>query len=332
MGKQPIFGEKVVADELASGERASDDAVLLAVAAQQKEDLSLEGVARPIGIEVTQERVFLEDLQEDVGGQCLAEKARQGRFADPDGPFNGDIGVGGHGESPERAAVASLYTQRDSVANLKPLHQRYVWESVDTVDTCGGLDLGAQELLWLEQARRGDQAAFSRLVEAYQRPVYNLAYRMLGNAAEAEEAAQETFVRMYTKLHTYQAGRKLASWVLSIASHYCIDRLRRRRITWLSLDDDKIASVMPSRQPSPEELALRREACDEVQDCIAELEPGYQVPLILRYWQGLSYQEIAEVMGISVSAVKTRLHRSRLQIAGRAQAHPALVASTLALR
>jgi len=94
-----------------------------------------------------------------------------------------------------------------------------------------------QELLWLEQARRGDQTAFSRLVEAYQRPVYNLCYRMLGNAPEAEDAAQETFVRMYTKLHTYQPDRKLSSWVLSIASHYCIDRLRLRRGQWLSLDE-----------------------------------------------------------------------------------------------
>jgi RNA polymerase sigma-70 factor, ECF subfamily len=195
-----------------------------------------------------------------------------------------------------------------------------------------GLDVEAQEHFWLDQARRGDQAAFSNLVEAYQRPVYNLAYRMLGNAAEAEEAAQETFVRMYTKLHTYQSDRKLVSWVLSIASHYCIDRLRRRRINWLSLDDDPIASVLPSHQLNPEELALRRETCDEVQDCISELDPGYRVPLILRYWQELSYEEIAEVMGISVSAVKSRLHRARLQIAGRAQAHPAMVAHALALR
>ena len=228
--------------------------------------------------------------------------------------------------------MTPLYTQHDSSANLKPLRQRHVWESVSTEGIGSGLDVEAQELLWLDQARRGDQAAFSRLVEAYQRPVYNLAYRMLGNAAEAEEVAQETFVRIYTKLHTYQPDRKLASWVLSIASHYCIDRLRRRRITWLSLDDDPIASVLSSHQPSPEELALRREAFDEVRDCIAELAPGYRAPLILRYWQGLSYEEIAEVMGISVSAVKSRLHRARLQIAGRAQAHPALVASTLALR
>jgi len=202
---------------------------------------------------------------------------------------------------------------------------------VNTEASGSGLIVEAQERLWLDQARSGDQAAFAKLVEAYQRPVYNLAYRMLGNAAEAEEATQETFVRTYTKLHTYQPDRKLVSWVLSIASHYCIDRLRRRRINWLSLDDELVASVLPSRQPNPEEFALRREARDEIQDCIATLEPAYRTPLILRYWHGLSYEEIAEVMGISVSAVKSRLHRARLQIAGRAQTHPAIV-DALALR
>ena len=171
-----------------------------------------------------------------------------------------------------------------------------------------------QELLWLEQARRGDQAAFSRLVEAYQRPVYNLCYRMLSNAPEAEDAAQETFVRMYTKLHTYQPDRKLSSWVLSIASHYCIDRLRRRRGQWLSLDEEPVATTLPSQNRGPEELALRAESRDEVQRLVDMLPAAYRVPLILRYWHDLSYAEIAEVMGLTVQAVKSRLHRARLQV------------------
>jgi RNA polymerase sigma-70 factor, ECF subfamily len=174
-----------------------------------------------------------------------------------------------------------------------------------------------QEMVWLEHARRGDQAAFSRLVEAYQAPVYNLAYRMLGNAAEAEDAAQETFVRMYTKLSTYQPDRKLSSWVLSIASHYCIDRLRRRRINWLSLDDEPLATVLPAGERGPEDTVLRAESRDELQKLVNQLEPSYRVPLILRYWHDLSYQEIADIMGLSVQAVKSRLHRARLQMAQR---------------
>ncbi|MCX7671170.1 MAG: sigma-70 family RNA polymerase sigma factor [Anaerolineae bacterium] len=147
--------------------------------------------------------------------------------------------------------------------------------------------------------------------------MYNLAYRMLGNAAEAEDATQETFVRLYTKLATYDPSRKLASWVLSIASHYCIDRLRRRRIHWLSLDEEPFGAVLPGQQPDPEESALRSEARAEVQEAVMCLAPSYRLPLILHYWYGLSYEEIAEIMGISVQAVKSRMHRARLQLAER---------------
>jgi RNA polymerase sigma-70 factor (ECF subfamily) len=190
--------------------------------------------------------------------------------------------------------------------------------SVKAVSTAGEMSAETQETLWLEQARRGDQAAFCRLVEAYQRPVYNLAYRMLGNAVEAEDAAQETFVRMYTKLDTFEPSRKLVSWVLSIASHHCIDRLRRRRVTWLSLDEEPVAAVLPSHQPGPEETALRHEAWSEVQASVMQLDPSYRAPLILRYWHNFSYEEISATMGISVQAVKSRLHRARLQVAERA--------------
>lgn len=176
------------------------------------------------------------------------------------------------------------------------------------------MNQAAQELEWLKQARAGDRAAFAQLVNAYQGPVYNLCYRMLGSAPEAEDATQETFVRVYSKLQTYQADKKLSSWILSIASHYCIDRLRRRHGDALSLDDEEVAAVMPSRQAGPEESAMRNEARDEVQAAVNRLEPAYRVPLILRYWHDLSYTEIAEVMGLTVQAVKSRLHRARLQM------------------
>lgn len=171
-----------------------------------------------------------------------------------------------------------------------------------------------QEFVWLEQARRGDRHAFSQLVTAYQGPVFNLAYRMLGNTVEAEDATQETFIRMYSKLHTYQPDHKLSSWVFSIASHYCIDRLRRRRGEWISLDEEPVAMMVPSRTPGPEESAQRAEVRDEVQRLVDRLAPAYRVPLILRYWHDLSYAEIADVMGLTVQAVKSRLHRARLQM------------------
>ena len=172
-----------------------------------------------------------------------------------------------------------------------------------------------QELAWLTQAQRGDVNAFVQLVEAYKRPVYNLAYRMLGNATDAEDATQETFLRMYAKLHTYRPERKLASWVLSIAAHYCIDRLRRRRIPFVSLDDESVE--LTSRQPLPEEVLLDGEARGEVHALVARLTPEYRAPVILHYWYDLTYKEIAEVMGLTPQAVKTRLHRARQQMAAK---------------
>src|SRR5918997_410060 len=99
------------------------------------------------------------------------------------------------------------------------------------------MEPNSAELGWIEAAQRGDHTAFARLVETYTQPVYNIAYRMLGSGAEAEDAAQEVFLRAYLKLATYDRERKFSTWLLSIASNYCMDVLRRRRATLLTLDD-----------------------------------------------------------------------------------------------
>lgn len=88
-------------------------------------------------------------------------------------------------------------------------------------------------------AQRGDKAAFAQIVAEFQTPVYNLAYRMLGNRNDAEDAAQETFLRAYAQLKTYDPGQSFGTWLLSVAAHYCIDRLRRRKFQWLSFDDPR---------------------------------------------------------------------------------------------
>jgi len=176
----------------------------------------------------------------------------------------------------------------------------------------------SEEQTWIAQALAGDRGAFGRLVEAYQVPVYNLAHRMLGNALEAEDAAQEAFLRAYAKLHTYRPERKFSTWVLSITSHYCIDRLRRRRFTWLSLEEPLPPGSLQSDHGLPEEAALRSEAREEVCCLLDGLEPAYRAPIVLRYWHDLSYEEIAATLGITLAAVKTRLHRARLKLAQQA--------------
>jgi RNA polymerase sigma-70 factor (ECF subfamily) len=173
-------------------------------------------------------------------------------------------------------------------------------------------------------ARAGDQSAFGRLVMAYQKPVYNLAYRMLGNAAEAEEAAQEAFLRAYTHLRTYDPQRRFSSWLMSIASHYCIDRLRRRRINWLPLKDEiatpgdsaELAELnMTSATPNPEAVVAQQEREAYIQGLLAELSPTDRAAITLHYWYDCSYQEIAETLDLTVSAVKSRLYRARRALA-----------------
>jgi RNA polymerase sigma-70 factor (ECF subfamily) len=177
-----------------------------------------------------------------------------------------------------------------------------------------------EEKVWIRQAVAGDREAFTRLVEAYQVPVYNLAYRMLGDAREAEDAAQETFLRAYTRLTTFQTDKKFSSWLLAIASNHCIDRLRRRRFTWLSLDELPFLEQAASERNQPEEAAIQQEKRDEVHKMLDQLPPQYRAAVILRYWYDLSYREIAEVMGTTESAIKSRLYRAREMLAQRAMA------------
>jgi RNA polymerase sigma-70 factor (ECF subfamily) len=174
-----------------------------------------------------------------------------------------------------------------------------------------------QEKLWVAQALRGDQRAFMNLVDAYKTPVYNLCYRMLGDAVEAEDAAQETFVRVYTHLKAYDPQQKLSSWILSVASHHCIDRLRRRHIGWMSLDDLGQTRWLAGEALRAEETVIERESCAEVQDMLQALPADYRLVIVLRYWQDLSYAEIARVVGSTESAIKSRLHRARRMLAER---------------
>ena len=127
------------------------------------------------------------------------------------------------------------------------------------------------DLATIERAHAGDQSAFASLVEAYQTPVYNLCYRVLGNPHDAEEAAQEA--RAYTRLSSYDPARSFKTWIFSIAHHYCIDRLRRRRLTCLSLDDEPSLETAAWRSPgmTPEETALRAEREADIQGLLALL-------------------------------------------------------------
>lgn len=166
--------------------------------------------------------------------------------------------------------------------------------------------------------------AFAGLVKLYEANVYNLCYRMLGEAAEAEDATQETFLRAYRQLQRYDSSRPFKTWLLAIGSHHCIDRLRRRRPNQLSLDgepdNEQVALSDPC--PNPEEVSLEREQSARIQALLAGLAPEDRSVIVMRYWHDLSYEEIAEATGHTVSAVKSRLHRARAAMAVRLRQEP----------
>ena len=187
-----------------------------------------------------------------------------------------------------------------------------------------GIDRG--EARWLERARQGDPQAFAELVEAYQKPVFNLCYRMLGEGGEAEDAAQESFLRAYTNMRRYDPSRPFSTWMLSIASHYCIDQLRRRRLPLDSLEELNPWEEPADQAPGPETAAARRQGREAARALLARLGPQDRAVVVLRYWEERSTEEIAGMLSLTVKAVKSRLHRARKQMAeawGEAQAEPA---------
>jgi RNA polymerase sigma-70 factor (ECF subfamily) len=173
----------------------------------------------------------------------------------------------------------------------------------------------AEERDWLRRARLGEAEAFSRLVEAYQMPVFNLCYRMLGDADLAEEASQEAFLKAFRNLAAYDPRRPFRTWLLSIAAHHAIDGIRRRRLATVPLDDLPIEADPLDRAPGPEALLVQRETAQEVDRWLRSLAPRDRAVMILRYWYDLSYEEMADMLQTSVSGIKSRLHRARKQIA-----------------
>jgi RNA polymerase sigma-70 factor (ECF subfamily) len=166
----------------------------------------------------------------------------------------------------------------------------------------------------LQQALTGDDDAFTLLVEMYQTPVYNMCYRMLSNEMAAEDAAQETFWRAYKALDRYDTSRKFGTWILSIAAHYCIDQQRRKRPVNFSIDEFE-EEIFASHEDGPEKSLANQQEDNQLHQVINGLKPKDQAAIILFYWHELSIDEISEMLSMTPSAVKSRLHRARKQIA-----------------
>lgn len=170
-----------------------------------------------------------------------------------------------------------------------------------------------EEIGWVNRAKEGDQAAFEAIFLRYERPIYQFIYRMMGNAEDASDLTQECFIRAYRALPHTSDDLNVSAWLHRIAANACLDALRRRkRIRWLPWEDQGQPNLhLTGHLEDPEREAIRSETQELVQHVLTQMNPRHRLALILREYEGLSCEEIGQIMGLSRSAVKSVLFRAR---------------------
>lgn len=169
----------------------------------------------------------------------------------------------------------------------------------------------------IKQVKKGDQSAFEYVVVFYQDKIYQHCYRMLGNAHEAEDLAQEAFIRAYINIHSFDDRRKFSTWLYRITTNLTIDRIRKRKPDYYLDAEIKgtegldMYSQLTSNDRSPGEEVENRELQRYIHNEISRLPPKYRGIIILRYLEEFSLQEISDALDIPLGTVKTRIHRGR---------------------
>ena len=183
-------------------------------------------------------------------------------------------------------------------------------------------DQAHQDLELVRRCLAGDSSAYTGLVERYQKPVFGLIVRMLGDPGASEEIAQEAFVRAYTHLSSFDQKRKFSSWLFRIAHNATIDELRKRRHTMVPLESegdegrlDLLDVLADQRTADPERRASGSALRDDLEEILRELRPEYAEVMVLRFVEELAYEEIAEIMDLPLGTIKTYIHRARRRVA-----------------
>jgi RNA polymerase sigma-70 factor, ECF subfamily len=173
-------------------------------------------------------------------------------------------------------------------------------------------------------AQKGSEKAYRELLDRYQRPVFSLVYRMVRDREQAEDLAQETFIKVFHHIGSYNPSYKFSSWIFKIASNLAIDALRKKELSTVSLDGSRNAQTtdeidatritVESRDENPEELLEAKQLGAEIESAIGVLRPEYRTAILLRHVEGRPYEEIAEIMNIPLGTVKTYIHRARSEL------------------
>lgn len=173
----------------------------------------------------------------------------------------------------------------------------------------------------VNRSKNGDVDAFEELVTRYERKIYTIAYRLMGNYDDASDLTQEAFLRAFQAIKNFRGEASFLTWMCRIATNVCRDELRKRyRVQIESLDetitlnDGEISKQIAASDPGPADLYERKELQEKIQSMINTLSPDFRLALVLRDIQGLSYEEIAEQLNCSLGTVKSRINRARNHI------------------
>src|SRR5215813_12694703 len=168
----------------------------------------------------------------------------------------------------------------------------------------------------IEACQQGDRAAFQLLFETYKDKVFSIAvYSSGGDRAVADDVTQQIFLKLFTAIRQFRGDSEFTTWLYRLVVNACLDE-RRRRKRWLPLPET-VTMTNPSEKKPQEKQYARREVSEAVQAAIGDLKPKFRLPILLKYIEGLSYEEIATVLGCSKGTVASRLNRGHGQLAKR---------------
>ncbi|HIA02572.1 MAG TPA: sigma-70 family RNA polymerase sigma factor [Myxococcales bacterium] len=202
------------------------------------------------------------------------------------------------------------------------------WKSVDDAPSTqhGELDLvlmdltlESEQIALLERARAGDTQALETLLKAVQPQIYRFSMKMCRHTEDAEDVLQDSMMTLARTFRDFRGASALSTWLFSVARSFCIKKRRKSKFAPRveeSLDklDSVTTNTLTSKAPTPHDQAENKEVWEQLQEAISSLEPAYREVLVLRDVEGLKAKEVAEIVGISTAAVKSRLHRSRKQL------------------
>ena len=188
-----------------------------------------------------------------------------------------------------------------------------------------------EEKLIIDRCKRGEQAAFDILIRAYEKRVYNLAYRLSGSYDDANDISVDAFIRIYQAIKLFRGEANFSTWLFRIVTNIYLDRRKRSRNKqhlsleeYIELEENSVSRQIESPDPTPDRVAESRERSDTLQTVINSL-PDYQRAMIVLYHtEGKSYEEIAAIMALPLGTVKSRLNRARLVLREKLQPHKEL--------